>query len=227
MWIVKVALRHPYTFVVLAMLIVLFGGYAIVNTAVDIFPNIRIPVVASVWRYNGLSSEDIANRIVLFAERTAQTVVSDVEHTESQSVTGMSVVKYFFQPSVNEDLAYGQITGISQTQLSSTPPGTTPPFILAYNASSVPIIQMAMSSDTLSESQINDISNNLIRTALSTVPGVSMPFPFGGKKMVLHLAEEDEAPVTREPGYFADCMDDETIALDNLASAHSPQTMVP
>ena len=182
MWIVRVALRHPYTFVVLAMLIVLFGGYAIVNTAVDIFPNIRIPVVASIWRYNGLPAEDMANRIVLFAERTAQTVVNDVEHTESQSVNGNAVVKYFFQPTVDEDLAYGQITGVSQTQLASAPPGTTPPFILAYNASSVPIIQMAMSSDTLSEARINDISNNLIRTALSTVAGASMPFPYGGKQ---------------------------------------------
>ena len=182
MWIVRVALRHPYTFVVLAMLIVLFGGYAIINTAVDIFPNIRIPVVASIWRYNGLPAEDMANRIVLFAERTAQTVVNDVEHTESQSVNGNAVVKYFFQPTVDEDLAYGQITGVSQTQLASAPPGTTPPFILAYNASSVPIIQMAMSSDTLSEARINDISNNLIRTALSTVAGASMPFPYGGKQ---------------------------------------------
>jgi multidrug efflux pump subunit AcrB len=112
MWIVKIALRLPYTFIVLAMLIVLFGGYAILNTATDIFPNIKIPVVATVWRYNGLSPEDIANRVALGTERSASTVVNDTEHTESQSVNSMTIVKYFFQPTVNEDLAVAQITGV-------------------------------------------------------------------------------------------------------------------
>ena len=175
MWIVRIALQRPYTFIVMALLIVLLGIYAIRNTATDIFPNIKIPVVAVVWRYTGLAPEDIANRIVLFSERVAQTTVNDVEHTESQSVIGTAVVKYLFQPNAEENLSYAQITGISQTILTSTPPGTTPPFILAYNASSVPVIQLALSSKSLPESQLFDLGNNIVRTALSTVAGASLP----------------------------------------------------
>ena len=187
MWIIRVALRRPYTFIVLALLIFLFGSLAILRTAVDIFPNIRIPVVAAVWTYTGLPPDEIANRIVLFSERTAQTVVNDVEHTESQSLNGMAVVKYFFQPNVNEDLAYAQITGISQTGLKFTPPGTTPPFILAYDASTVPIIQLALSSTDMSESEVSDIGNSVIRTALSAVSGASLPFPYGGRQRQMQV----------------------------------------
>ncbi len=182
MWIVKVALHRPYTFIVLALLILLGGIFTILKTATDIFPNIPIPVVAAVWSYTGLPPEDMANRIILFSERTAQTTVNDVEHTESQSLNGIAVVKYFFQPHVNESLAFAQITGVSQTQLRSSPPGTTPPFILAYNASSVPVIQLALSSETLPESQLFDLGNTIIRTALSTIGGASVPYPFGGKQ---------------------------------------------
>src|SRR5207302_1246624 len=117
MWIVKLALRRPYTFIVLAIVITLFGVFAIWRTPTDIFPNIRIPVVATVWKYTGLSPEEMATRLILNGERTAQTTVNDVEHTESQSVSGTSVVKYFFQPNVNEELSYAQITGVSQTML--------------------------------------------------------------------------------------------------------------
>ena len=182
MWMVRVALTRPYTFIVLALLIVLVGIFTILRTATDILPNIRIPVIATVWSYAGLPPEDMANRVILFAERTAQTVVNDVEHTESQSLNGIAVVKYFFQPNVNQDLAYAQITGVSQTQLRFTPQGTTPPFVLAYNASSVPIISLALSSATLPESQIFDLGNNIIRTQLSNVQGASIPFPYGGKQ---------------------------------------------
>ena len=154
MWIVRVALQRPYTFIMLAVLIVLIGGYAILNTATDIFPNIKIPIAAVIWRYNGILPEEIANRIVLFSERTAQTVVNDVEHTESQSVVGTSIVKYFFQPGVDQDLSVAQITAVSQSQIAFSPPGTTPPFILSYNASTVPILQLALSSPTLTEAQI-------------------------------------------------------------------------
>jgi len=182
MWIVKVALQRPYTFIMLAVLIVLMGGYAILNTATDIFPNIKIPIAAVIWRYNGILPEEIANRIVLFSERIAQTTVNDVEHTESQSVYGTAVVKYFFQPDVDQDLSFAQITAISQTQLTFSPPGTTPPFILSYNASSVPILQLALSSDSLPESQIYDLGNTILRTQLATVAGASIPFPFGGKQ---------------------------------------------
>jgi multidrug efflux pump subunit AcrB len=182
MWIVKLALQRPYTFIVLAILILLMGVFAILRTATDIFPNINIPVVATIWNYTGLQPSDMANRIVLMSERTAQTTVNDVEHTESQSLNGISVVKYFFQPTANEQLSYAQITGVAQTQLKSAPPGTTPPFVLAYNASTVPIIQLALSSDTLSEAQIFDLGNNNIRAALSTIPGAAIPYPYGGKQ---------------------------------------------
>src|SRR5580692_6427372 len=182
MWIVKVALQRPYTFIMLAVLIVLMGTYAILNTATDIFPNIKIPIAAVIWRYNGILPEEIANRIVLFSERIAQTTVNDVEHTESQSVNGISVVKYFFQPDVDPDLSFAQITAISQFQLFYSPPGTSPPFILSYSASSVPILQLALSSDSISEAQIYDVGNTILRTQLATVAGASIPYPYGGKQ---------------------------------------------
>jgi multidrug efflux pump subunit AcrB len=193
MWIVKVALQRPYTFLVLAILILLMGVLSILRTATDIFPAINIPVVAAIWTYTGLQPEEMASRIVLTTERVAQTTVNDVEHTESQSLNGIGVVKYFFQPKADERLSYGQITGISQTQLKNLPPGTTPPFILAYNASTVPIIQLALSSDTLSESQIFDIANNEIRTALATVPGASIPYPYGGKQRQVQVDLDPQA----------------------------------
>ena len=182
MWIVKVALQRPYTFIVLAILILLMGLFAIARTAVDIFPNIKIPVVAAIWNYAGLQPRDMANRIVLATERTAQTTVNDIEHTESQSLNGISVVKYFFQPNADEVLSYSQITGVSQTALRQVPPGTTPPFILAYDASTVPIIQLALSSDSLSEAAIFDVANNIIRTELATIPGAAIPYPYGGRQ---------------------------------------------
>ena len=193
MWIVRVALQRPYTFLMLAVLIVLLGGYAILNTATDIFPNIKIPIAAVIWRYNGILPEEIANRIVLFSERTAQTVVNDVEHTESQSVIGTSVVKYFFQPGADQDLSMAQIAAVSQTQLGFTPPGTTPPFVLSYNASTVPILQIALTSSTLPEAQIYDLANTILRTQLSTVAGASIPFPFGGKQRQVQVDLDPQA----------------------------------
>ena len=182
MWIVKIALQRSYTFIVLAIVIVLLGGYAIAKTATDIFPNIKIPVAAVIWRYSGLLPEEMANRIVLFSERIAQTTVNDVEHTESQSVNSTAVVKYFFQPDVDPDLSFAQITAVSQTQLFFAPPGTPPPFVLAYNASSVPILQLALSSDTLPEAKLYDLGNTILRTQLATIAGASVPFPYGGKQ---------------------------------------------
>ncbi|MDE1982000.1 MAG: efflux RND transporter permease subunit [Betaproteobacteria bacterium] len=182
MWIVRIALQRPYTFIVMAVLIVLLGLFSIRKTPTDIFPNIRIPVVAVVWRYDGLPPEEMANRIVSFSERTASTTVNDIEHVESQSLNSIAVVKYFFQPNVNEEMAVAQITSISQTLLRMLPNGTTPPFILAYNASSVPVIQLALSSPKLSESQLFDLGNNFMRTQLATVAGASLPWPYGGKQ---------------------------------------------
>jgi multidrug efflux pump subunit AcrB len=193
MWIVRVALQRPYTFIMLAVLIVLMGGYAILNTATDIFPNIKIPIAAVIWRFNGILPEEIANRIVLFSERVAQTTVNDVEHTESQSVTGTAVVKYFFQPDADPDMSLSQITAVSQVQLAFSPPGTTPPFVLSYSASSVPILQLALSSDTLPESQIYDLSNTLLRTQLATVAGASVPYPFGGKQRQVQVDLDPQA----------------------------------
>jgi multidrug efflux pump subunit AcrB len=193
MWIVRLALRRPYTFIVLAIVIMLLGTFAIWRTPTDIFPNIRIPVVATVWKYTGLSPEEMATRMILGTERNAQTTVNDVEHTESQSLSGTSVVKYFFQPNVNEELSFAQITAVSQTNLRSAPPGTTPPFILAYNASSVPILQLALSSENLSEAQLFDLGNNIIRTGLSTVAGASMPYPYGGLQRQVQVDLDPDA----------------------------------
>ncbi len=182
MWIVRLALRRPYTFIVLALLIVLLGLFTILRTPTDIFPTIDIPVVSSIWSYTGLSPEDMANRIVSNAERYAQTTVNDVEHTESQSLYGISVVKYFFQPNASEEMSYAQITGVSQTLLKMAPLGSTPPFILAYNASTVPVLQLALESATLSESQVFDLGNTIIRPGLATVQGAALPYPYGGKQ---------------------------------------------
>ena len=192
MWIVKVALQRPYTFLVLAILILLMGVLAILRTATDIFPAINIPVVATIWRYTGLQPDEMATRIVLTNERTAQTTVNDIEHTESESLNGIAVVKYFFQPNADERMSYAQITGVSQSQLRNLPPGTTPPYILAYNASTVPIIQLALSSDSLSEAQIFDAANNTIRVALATVPGASIPYPYGGKQRQVQVDLDPE-----------------------------------
>jgi CzcA family heavy metal efflux pump len=187
MWIVRLALTRPYTFIVLALAILLMGVYSLSKTPTDIFPNIKIPVVATIWSYSGLSPYNMATRIILSSERSAATIVNDVEHTESTSLNGIAVVKYFFQPGVNTDLAYSQITGVSQSLLRATPPGTTPPFILAFNASTVPILQLALSSETLSEAQLFDTANTLLRTQLTTVRGAAIPYPFGGQQRQIQV----------------------------------------
>src|ERR1700683_2244438 len=193
MWIVKLALRRPYTFIVLALVIMLLGVFTILRTPTDIFPNINIPVVATVWNYTGLAPDEMAKRIILTSERNAQTTVNDVEHTESQSLNGIAVVKYFFQPSVDEEMSYAQITGVSQTLLRAAPPGTTPPFILAYNASTVPILQLALTSPTLPEAPLFDLGNTIIRPGLTTVQGASLPFPYGGKQRQVQVDIDPEA----------------------------------
>jgi CzcA family heavy metal efflux pump len=193
MWIVSLALRRPYTFIVLALLIALLGVFTILRTPTDIFPNINIPVVATIWRYPGLSPDEMATRLVLGSERAAQVTVNDVEHTESQSLSGIGVVKYFFQPKASEDLSYAQITAISQTGLTTAPPGTTAPYILAYNASTVPVLQLAMSSEELSEAKIFDFGNTILRTALATVPGATMPWPYGGLQRQVQVDLDPDA----------------------------------
>jgi multidrug efflux pump subunit AcrB len=182
MWIVRVALNRPYTFVVLALLILGIGPLTIARTPTDIFPNIDIPVVAVIWNYAGLSAQDMADRIISNYERSLTTAVNDIEHIESQSLRGTSIVKVFLQPGAKIDLAVAQTTAVSQAMLRQAPVGTTPPFILTYNASSVPVIQLALSGHGLSEQQLFDLGVNFIRPQLATVSGAAIPWPYGGKQ---------------------------------------------
>jgi CzcA family heavy metal efflux pump len=182
MWIVRLALKRPYTFVVLSLLLFIVGPVAMVRTPVDIFPNIDIPVVSVVWNYAGLSPEQLSYRIVLPFERNLTTTVNDIEHTESQTLNGVSVVKIFFRPSVNISQAVAQVTAIAQTALRQYPAGTTPPLVIQYSASSVPVLQLGLSGNGLTEQQLNDFGQNFVRTQLATVQGAAMPFPYGGKQ---------------------------------------------
>ena len=182
MWIVRLALRRPYTFAVMAILILAMGIVSILRTPTDIFPNIDIPVVSVIWNYNGLVPQQMADRIVSITERNLTTVVDNVQHVESQSLYGVAVVKVFLQPNASIDRAIAQITASSQTQLRQLPAGTTPPLVIAYSASSVPVMQLALSGQGLSEQQLNDYGLNFIRTQLITVPGTAVPYPYGGKQ---------------------------------------------
>ena len=182
MWIVRLALRRPYTFVVAAILLLILGPVAILRTPTDIFPNIDIPVVSVIWNYTGLSPEEMSNRIVFNYERSLTTTVNDIDHIESQSLSGISVVKVFFHQGVQVANAIAQVTAISQPIVRALPPGTTPPFIITYNASTVPILQLGLSGQGLSEQQLGDIAINFLRTGLVTVPGVAIPYPYGGKQ---------------------------------------------
>ena len=181
MWIVRLALRRPYTFVVMAVLIFILGVTAIVTMPADIFPYIDIPVVSVVWSYSGLSPEEMEKRIVTFYERSLTTTVNDIEHLESQSYNGVSVVRIFLQPNAKVELAVGQITALSQSILRPLPPGTFPPSIVKYDASAVPILQLGLASQTLSEQELFDLGQNFIRTQLATIQGASVPLPYGGR----------------------------------------------
>jgi CzcA family heavy metal efflux pump len=181
MWIVALALRRPYTFVVMALLIIILTPITILRTPVDIFPDINIPVVSVVWNYTGLSPSEMADRIVTNSERGFTVTVNDIEHQESQSLNGIAVIKIFFRPSVNIAMAVTQVTAICQTTLRSLPLGTTPPLVITYTASSTPVVQLGLSSKTLPEQQLFDLGQNFLRTQLSTVQGAGTPYPFGGK----------------------------------------------
>src|SRR5215831_6573623 len=181
MWIVALALRRPYTFIVMAIVILVLTPITILRTPTDIFPDIDIPVVSVVWFYTGMSPSDMANRIVANSERGITTTVNDIEHMESQSVYGLGVIKVFFRPGTNVQGAIAQITAISQTATRNMPPGTTPPLIISYSASTTPIIQLGLSSKTLPEQQLFDLGQNFLRTYLATVPGAATPYPYGGK----------------------------------------------
>jgi CzcA family heavy metal efflux pump len=187
MWIVALALRRPYTFIVMAMLLLILGPIVIYRTPTDIFPDINIPVISIVWNYQGLSPKEMSNRIVTITERGLTTLVNDIDHIESQSMSGIGVVKVYFRPNANIQIALSQVTAISQTALRQLPPGTTPPLIIQYSASSVPILQLGLSSNTLPEQRLFDEAVNFIRPQLITVQGTAIPWPYGGKQRQIQV----------------------------------------
>src|SRR6478752_9359731 len=187
MWIIRLALRRPYTFVVAALLLLLVTPFILMRTPTDIFPAINIPVVSVVWQYTGLSAKDIEQRMVYTDERALTTTVNNIEHIESTAYDGVGVIKVFFQPGTSPDAGVAQVTAVSQTILRQLPPGTTPPLVIQYNASTVPILQYGISSKTLNEQQIGDISMNQIRVGLVTVPGAAVPYPYGGKARLVSV----------------------------------------
>jgi len=199
MWIVRVALTRPYTFIVLALLLPLMGALVLFGTPLrpgmptDIFPDIKIPVIGITYTYTGLSPDEMAGRITSNIERYITTIVNDVEHVESQTYPGVSVIKVFFQPGVDINLAMAQVTAFTQTNLRNMPPGTTPPLILKYNASSVPIIQLALSSGQLTEAALFDFGNQFIRSQIATIAGASVPYPFGGSARQVQVDLRPEA----------------------------------
>jgi CzcA family heavy metal efflux pump len=192
-WIVQIALRRPYTFVVLSLLITLFGVRAALLTPTDIFPNINIPVISVVWSYNGLLPNDMSGRVIYYYERFLTAQVGDIEHVESQSLNGYGVVKIFFQKGVNISAAMAQVTAASQTVLKLLPPGITPPYVLSYNASSVPILQLALSSRSLPQMKLFDLGQNFIRPQLATVQGAAVPSPYGGKILQVQVDLDQQA----------------------------------
>jgi CzcA family heavy metal efflux pump len=187
MWIVRLALRRPYTFIVMALVVILLTPVALLQTPTDIFPDINIPVISLVWTYTGLQPQEIEQRITSNVERGINTLVNDVEHIESQSLPGIAVIKVFFQPRANIQTALAQTAAISQTFLRFLPPGSTPPLVIIYSASTVPVIQLGLTSDTLSEQALFDYGNNFIRTQLANVRGAATPFPYGGKQRYISV----------------------------------------
>src|SRR6266850_7832299 len=197
MWIVRLALRRPYTFVVMALLIAVLGVLSMLTMPVDIFPKIDIPVVSVIWTYGSLAPNEMQDRITTIVERALTTTVSNIEHLESQSVRGTSVIKMFFQPGADINAAIAQVTALCQSVTKPLPPGITPPLILQYNATDVPVLMISMGSDQLSEQEIGDLGNNFIRGQLVTVPGAAVPPPYGGKSRVVNVDVDPDALYAR------------------------------
>lgn len=193
MSMVQLALKRPYTFIVMAILIVLATPFALKNMATDIFPEINIPVISVIWNYNGLPAQEMGQRIAAQTERGLTTVVSDIEHIESTSLAGVTVVKVFFQPGVNIQTAIAQVVASVQTQVRQLPPGITPPLVIKYSASSIPVMQLALSSPTLRENVLFDAAVNGLRPQLITIPGVASPFPYGGKIRAISVDLDTQA----------------------------------
>jgi multidrug efflux pump subunit AcrB len=187
MWIVEVALRRPYTFLVMALLILIATPLVLLRMSTDIFPEIDIPVISIVWNYAGLSAQEVGNRITAVNERSLTTTVNDIEHIESQSLSGLSIIKIFFQPHANIPTAIAQVTAIEQSQLRQLPPGILPPLVIKYSASSIPVIQLGLSSPTMTEQAVFDSAVNFLRPRLVTIPGVAVPWPYGGKQRVISV----------------------------------------
>ncbi len=182
MWLVRVALKRPYTFIVMSLMIVIIGVLSIVKMPTDIFPSVDIPVISVIWNYGGLPPEEMERRVTSNFERFLTTTVNDIEHVESQTLTGIAIIKIFFQPEAKIEEATAQVTSIAQTAVRQMPPGATPPLIIRYSASNVPILQLALGSDTLSEQQLFDLGVNFVRADIATVPGAQIPWPYGGKQ---------------------------------------------
>ncbi|WP_034296556.1 efflux RND transporter permease subunit [Herbaspirillum sp. RV1423] len=197
MSMVELALRRPYTFIVMAMLIVLSTPLVLMKMATDIFPEINIPVISIIWNYNGLSAEEMGRRISAQNERGLTTVVSDIEHIESQSLAGVAVIKVFFQPNANIQNAIAQVVASVQSQLRQLPPGITPPLVIKYSASSIPVMQLALSSPTLPEQSLFDTAINTLRPQLITIPGVAVPYPYGGKSRLISVDLDTQAMQAR------------------------------
>ncbi len=214
MWIVQIALRRPYSFVVLSLLIALFGIRAALFTPTDIFPNINIPVISVVWTYNGLLPNDMSGRVIYYYERTLSAQVGDIEHIESQSLSGYGVVKIFFQKEVDIAAAMAQVTAASQTVLKLLPPGITPPYVLSYNASSVPILQLALSSRSLPQMKLFDLGQNFIRPQLATVQGAAVPSPYGGKILQVQVDLDQQA------------MQSHGVSAEDIVNAVSAQNLI-
>jgi CzcA family heavy metal efflux pump len=213
-WVVQIALRRPYTFVVFSFLIAIFGGLAALRTPTDIFPNINIPVVSVVWTYNGLLPNDMSGRVIYYYERTLTAQVGDIEHIESQSLSGYGVVKIFFQKNVNISAALAQVTAASQTVLKLLPPGITPPYVLSYNAATVPILQLALSSKQLPQMKLFDLGQNFIRPQLATVAGAAVPSPYGGKILQAQVDLDQQA------------MQAHNVSADDVVNAISAQNLI-
>ena len=197
MWIVRLALSRPYTFVVMSLLIAVMGVLSIATMRVDIFPPINIPIVSSIWSYGNLSPTEVQDRITTIVERALTTTVNNIEHIESQSINGTAVIKLFFQPGTDVNGAVAQVTALSQTVVKPLPPGITPPLILQYNAADVPVIMLSLGSDHLSEQELSDLGNNFIRTQLVAVPGTAVPVPYGGKSRVINVDADPDALYAR------------------------------
>src|SRR4051812_14516729 len=191
--VVGLALRRPYTFIVMALLILLATPFVLRNMAMDIFPEINIPVISIIWNYNGLPAQEMGQRIAASSERGLTTTVSDIEHIESTSLPSISVIKVFFQPSANIQTAIAQTVAAVQTQVRQLPPGITPPLVIKYSASSIPVVQLALSSGTLPEQSVFDLAVNTLRPRLVTIPGVAIPFPYGGKIKVISVDLDTQA----------------------------------